>query len=97
MKGGWMTAGMMEHGRIGIELMTAKAEAGDSVDFLNERLQALVEEHSDDGTHGRTALVTAATGLANVATVVMFMLGQRTGQTELEILQEVAQYFQAQD
>ena len=64
-----MTPGMKEYGRIGVELMTAKAEAGESVDFLNERLQSLVQEHSDDGKHGKTGLIMAANGLANVATV----------------------------
>jgi hypothetical protein len=96
-EGGCVTPGMKEHGRIGIELMTAKAEAGESADFLNERLQTLVQEHSDDGKHGKTGLIMAATGLSNVATVLIFMLREKTGQTEQEILQEVAQYFHTQN
>ena len=92
-----MTPQMMENGRVGIELMTAKAESGDSVDFFNERLQALVTEHWDDGMHGRRGILQAATGLANVASVLMVLLAEQTGQTEQEILQEVARHFHSQD
>lgn len=92
-----MTPEMMEHGRIGVELMTAKAGGDDSAGFLNERLQALIQEHMEDGKQGRTGLLAACVGLSNVASVLMFMLAEQTGQTEQAILQDVARYFHAQD
>jgi hypothetical protein len=84
----------MESGRIGVELMTAQVESGDSVDFLTERLQLLVQEHYDDGMQGRTALLKASTGLVNVASLLLFWLSEKTGHSEEEILQEVARHLQ---
>lgn len=89
-----MTVEQMESGRIGVELMTAKIENGDSVDFLGERLQVLVQDHWDDGMHGRTGLLKASVGLANVANALLVLLSEKTGDSEKEILQEVARCFQ---
>lgn len=86
----------MEHGRVGIELMTSKVDGESSLDLLNERLNVLVQEHWDDGMRGRTGIMKACVGLSNVASVLMFMLAEKTGQTEQEILQDVARCFHGQ-
>lgn len=92
-----MTPEQMEYGRIGIELMTSKADGANPADFLSERINALVQEYWVDGQRGRTGLLKGCIGLGNVATALMFMLGEKTGQTEEEILQDVARYFHAQN
>jgi hypothetical protein len=92
-----MTPEQMENGRIGVELMTAWCACDKSGDFFSGRLSLLVKENWDDGMEGRTGLLKASIGLADVAGLLLVRLAQRTGHTEEEVLQEVARHFQSQE
>lgn len=91
-----MNSKQMEYGQLGVELMTAKTADDESLDLFTERLHALVDEHWNDGMNGRTGLLKASLGLVNVATVLVALLSETTGNSKEEILQEVARHFQPQ-
>lgn len=89
-----MTPEQIENGRIGIELMTAWSNCDKSLDFFSQRLALLVDEHWDDGDKGRAGFFKATLGLADVSGALLVWLARETGQTEAEILQEVARQFE---
>jgi hypothetical protein len=88
-----MTPEQMENGRIGVELMTAWSACDKSADFFSGRLSLLVKDNWDDGMQGRTGLLKASIGLADIAGLLLVWLSQQTGHTEEEVLQEIAKHF----